>query len=629
MATQEKPKTVSNDSSISRIPVSDRDSPPGEIKSGDTSTAVKKGKTDLEDEKKAKRIPRRVKRVKKDKETEAKEKELEALETADIIKEIDFIPIQEPFTYVRITLNTESNEYVYNIIEPTLSSREKRYHEFLLDTLSRVTLYDENLMSDKKKRDERLTKTLTEDFDSIIDDYGLEMSEESRGKLHYYIIRDFVGYGKVDVIMHDPAVEDVSCDGPEIPVFIYHRELGSVKTNVIYDSDEELESIVVSFAQRCGRIITIAEPVLDATLPDGSRLNATLGREVTTRGSSYTIRKFSEDPLTMVDLLRFNTLDEDMAAHLWLSCQYGESMISAGGTASGKTSTINSIALFIPPANKVISIEDTREINLPHENWIAGVTRGGAEAESEGDIDMYDLLRAALRQRPEYVLVGEVRGKETMTMFQAMATGHTTYSTMHADSVQSIVYRLENPPINIPRVLLNALNLVIIHNQLRVKDKRVRRITELVEIIGIEPLTLEIITNKVFQWVPASDSFSYTGHSKLYEKIMELEGMTAEEVLRERRRRANIIRWMDKYDIRNFRDVSQIVAEYYENSEKIMKYVYRDLGIQPEEEEEEEEEEIPLEGEEGEEGKEGEDLEGEEGLDESEPDIEGEPDGFE
>jgi flagellar protein FlaI len=420
--------------------------------------------------------------------------------------------------------------------------------------------------------------------------------------------------------MNDPAVEDVSCDGPEIPVFIYHRELGSIKTNVVYDSDEELESYVVALAQRCGRTITIAEPVLDATLPDGSRLNSTLGREVTTRGSSYTIRKFSEDPLTMVDLLRFNTLDSDMAAHLWLSCQYGESMISAGGTASGKTSTINSIALFIPPASKVISIEDTREINLPHENWIAGITRGGAEAEGEGDIDMYDLLRAALRQRPEYVIVGEVRGKETMTMFQAMATGHTTYSTMHADSVQSIVYRLENPPINIPRVLLNALNLVIIHSQLRVKDKRVRRITELVEIIGIEPLTLEIITNKVFQWVPASDSFSYTGHSKLYEKIMELEGLTAEEVLRERRQPANIIRWMDNRDIRNFRDVSQIVAEYYEDPEKIMKQVYLDLEIEPEPEiEEEDEEKVDEKEEEGE----GEEIDDDEEMPEVDPEEEG------
>ena len=540
-----------------------------------------------ESEKKEKKFPRRVKRVKKHKEEMDKEKE--KAQISPNIKEIDFIPIQEPFSYVKITLNTETSEYIYNIIEPTLSSREKRFHEFIVETLSNIVEYDHELMSDKKLRDKRLSNQLTEDYNSIVEDYGLDLSEESKGKILYFILRDFVGYGIIDVIMNDPAVEDVSCDGPNIPVFIYHRELGSVKTNVWYDDDEELEGFVVSLAQRCGRTITIAEPVLDATLPDGSRLNMTLGHEVTTRGSSFTIRKFSADPLTIIDLTRFNTLSPEMGAHLWLACQYGESIISAGGTASGKTSTMNAIALFIPPSCKVISIEDTREINLPHENWIAGVTRGGAEAESEGDIDMYDLLRAALRQRPEYVLVGEVRGKETMTMFQAMATGHTTYSTMHADSVQSIVYRLENPPISIPRVLLSALNLVIIHNQLRVKDKRVRRITELVEIIGIEPMTLEIITNKVFQWVPSSDSYQYTGHSRLHEKIMELEDMTAEDVLREVRRRANILRWMDKHDIRNFQDVCQIVAEYYEDPENIMNIVYSDLGLEPEEEEEEEE----------------------------------------
>ncbi len=600
MATQKQPEVESKPTGISSIPA---DPTPDQLPvSGEAELDILTGEGEVKDkvtdtndtekeeetDKPSATMSRLVKRVKKG------EKELTHLENiekdAPHMKEIDLIPIQEPFSYVRISLNTQTNEYIYNIIEPNLTSREKRHHEFVVETMNRVTSYDEDLMVDPKVRNERLSDNLTNDFENIINDYGLDLSEEAIGKIHYYIIRDYVGYSKIDVIMNDPAVEDISCDGPNIPVFIYHRELGSVKTNVVYENDEDLDGFVVSIAQRCGRTITVAEPVLDATLPDGSRINETLGHEITTRGSSYTIRKFSSDPLTMVDLVRFNTLSEEMAAHLWLTCQYGESIISAGGTASGKTSTMNSIALFIPPACKVISIEDTREINLPHENWIAGLTRGSASAEGEGGIDMYDLLRAALRQRPEYVLVGEVRGKETMTMFQAMATGHTTYSTMHADSVQSIVYRLENPPISIPRVLLSALNLVLIHSQLRVKDKRVRRITELVEIIGIEPMTLEIVTNKVFQWEPGTDTFHYTGHSKLHEKIMELEDMTAEEVLREVRRRANIIRWMDKHDIRNFRDVTQIVAEYYENKDMIINEVYQDLGIAVEEEETDEEE---------------------------------------
>jgi flagellar protein FlaI len=503
------------------------------------------------------------------------------------IEEIDLIPILEPHCYVRIILNHDTNEYIYSVIEPDLSKREENALNFIVETLGRVLDYDEKIMQLKKERQAAIEKIMREKTKEIFEDYSMDLDESSKERIEYYIVRDFAGYGKIEVIMRDEAIEDVSCDGPEIPLFLYHREYGSIKSNVNYDTDEELEGFVISLAQRCGRVISIADPVLDATLPDGSRLNCTLGREVTTRGSSYTIRKFTTDPLTMIDLIRFNTLSYEMGAHLWLACQYGESIISAGGTASGKTSTMNAVALFIPPACKVISIEDTREINLPHENWIAGVTRGGAEAENPGDIDMFDLLKAALRQRPEYVLVGEVRGKETMTMFQAMATGHITYSTMHADSVKSIVHRLENPPINIPRVLLNALNLVIIHHILRVRDKtdgklkRVRRVTELVEVVGLEPLTLEIITNRVYQWNPSNDDFQYTGHSRLYEKIMDLEDMTADMVLVEIQRRADILRWMDQNEVRRFHEVASTVAEYYEHPDDVLSRVYKGLGKEP------------------------------------------------
>jgi flagellar protein FlaI len=486
----------------------------------------------------------------------------------------DLFPIEEPFSYVRVTLNKVTNEYLYSVIEPNLTKKEQNMLEFILETLNRILEYKEGeIENEDEKRD-----VLEERINEIIDDYLLDLSGPSKRKIIYYILRDYVGYGKIDVIARDTNVEDVSCDGTAVPIFLYHREYGSIKSNVIYETDEELEGFIVSLAQRCGKTITVADPILDATLPDGSRLNSTLGREITTRGSSYRIRRFKADPLTIVDLVEFNSLSCEMAAHLWLAVQYGESIIFAGGTASGKTSTMNSSSIFIPPSSKVISIEDTREVNLPHENWIAGVTRGGAEAELSSDIDMYDLLRAALRQRPEYVIVGEVRGKETMTMFQAMATGHTTYSTMHADSVKSIVYRLENPPIGIPRVLLNALNLVVIHGQMRVKDKRVRRITQIVEIIGIEPLTLEIITNQVYEWTGAGDTFKYGGHSNLYEKIMDLEDKTAEEVLEELNKRADIIRYLVKEKKRSYLEVWDIVAEYYENPDDIMEMVEEGLS---------------------------------------------------
>ena len=354
----------------------------------------------------------------------------------------------------------------------------------------------------------------------------------------------------------------------------------SIKTNVKYLEARELEDFVIKMAQLSGKSISISRPVLDATLPDGSRLNQTLGTEVTTRGSSFTIRKFKEDPLTISDLVRWRTFSAEMGAHLWLAVQFGESMICSGGTASGKTTTLNAVSHLIPPSAKIITIEDTREMNLPHENWIAGLTRERKGSEESGgkSIDMYALLVAALRQRPEYMLVGEVRGKETMAVFQAMATGQITYSTIHADSVTSIVRRLENPPINIPRILILGLNLIILQAQVRVKNKRTRRIKELVEIIGIDPTTNEIITNTVFKWIPARDEFKYTGHSKLYEKIMDRENMTADEVLEDVKQRAEVIEWMVEKDVRSHRQVASIINEYYREPIKVITRVRKEMA---------------------------------------------------
>ncbi|MDG6225177.1 MAG: type II/IV secretion system ATPase subunit [Candidatus Thermoplasmatota archaeon] len=482
------------------------------------------------------------------------------------------IDLNDRHVRVEIFLNEETSEYIYHSIEPSLAPRQQKVREFLIETLGKSLAYDKEAMETAESKE----KYLHEAVEQIGKDYRStlgELTEDFMDPILYFIRREYIGYGKINSIMMDPGVEDISCDGTGIPVFVYHRDYGSIRTTISFDTDEELEGFVVSLSQRAGKNISVADPILDATLPEGHRLNATFGREVTTRGSSFTIRKFKEDPLTISDLVNFGTISSEMAAHFWMAVQYGESMIFAGGTASGKTATMNAISIYIPTSAKIISIEDTREVNLPHQNWIAGITRGSADSEKSGDIDMYQLLRAALRQRPEYVLVGEVRGKETMTMFQAMATGHVTYSTMHADSVKSIVYRLENPPISIPRVLIQALNLVVIHNQLRVKGKRVRRITELVEIVGIEPTSLEIITNRVYKWEPAGDTFVFGGHSNLYEKIMDQEDMTRDEVVIELNRRAELIDWLVKNNVRQFKDVNTVVSEYYEDADKVIKLI--------------------------------------------------------
>src|SRR5438309_169288 len=283
-------------------------------------------------------------------------------------------------------------------------------------------------------------------------------------------------------------------------------------------------------------------------------------------------------------LEKLGSVSVQMVAYYWVAVECGKSLMVCGSSASEKTATLNSAALFNPPGAKIVSIEYTREINLPHENWIPGVTRSGvgergADGKAGGEIDMYDLVRAALRQRPNYIVVGEVRGKETYTMFQAMATGHPTMSTMHADSVKSMVNRLENPPINTPRILLTALNFVVIQTHARIGDSIVRRIKQVVELVGFEPETNELITNTVYEWDAATDTFVYKGHSFLFDEIMEMKNMTHEEMESEFARRIDIVNYMVQKGMTDFREIAKIVVQYYQYPDETAKRVREEMGL--------------------------------------------------
>ena len=354
----------------------------------------------------------------------------------------------------------------------------------------------------------------------------------------------------------------------------------------MWEDELELEQYIIRMAQRCGKHISIAEPLLDATLMDGSRIVMTLGREVSTKGSTFTIRRFRDEPFTPVDLLEFKTFSSMQIAFFWLAMQYGMSMLFVGGTASGKTTSLNACSLFLPWQHKIVSIEETRELNLPHPNWIPGCTRQGFGGESAGsgvkaagEVDMYDLLRAALRERPEYIIVGEIRGAEAYVLFQAMATGHTTYSTFHADSIQSLVHRLENKPIEIPRVLIPALDGISIQIQTRVGGKRVRRNKGIIEIIGIDPHSHELLTNEAFRWDNTVDEFVFTGKSYIFEKIMMKANLNRVEIMDETKRRQLVIEWCLKKGIRDYKDFARVVAEYYVHPEDVMRQVYEDMQV--------------------------------------------------
>jgi flagellar protein FlaI len=493
-------------------------------------------------------------------------------ELAEGMQQVEFGSILDGRSFVRIAFDPRANRYVYEAIEPPLTGTEREVLEFIRDTLVRT-------LDGRQAQDQDWESYLAEAVERVIVDHSILVDEVSKQRIHYYLQRDFLGYGPIDVLMRDAMIEDISCDGPGIPVYLFHRQYESIKTNVVFEDERALDSFVIRLAQRSGKHISIAEPLLDATLPDTSRLQASLSREVTTRGSSFTIRKFRADPLTPPDLVRLGTLSPEMAAFFWFAMQEGNSIIYAGGTASGKTTTLNAVSQFIPPQKKVVSIEDTREINLQHENWIAGLTRTGfggellANGQPAGSIDMYKLLAAALRQRPEYLLVGEVRGPEALTLFQAMATGHATYSTLHADSVMSAVYRLENPPINVPRLMLQTMDAMAVQVQVRIGNRMVRRIKEVVEIVGVDPETGDLLTNTVFQWDPRKDEQVYLGKSKILERIMEKNNLSTEDIEREWARRTEVLRWMLAKGIRRIDDVASIVGAYYSTPDAVLQRV--------------------------------------------------------
>ncbi len=277
-------------------------------------------------------------------------------------------------------------------------------------------------------------------------------------------------------------------------------------------------------------------------------------------------------------------MSADMVAYMWLAVENGINALIAGSTAAGKTSTLNALSLFIPRESKIVSIEETREINLPHANWIPGVARSGfgeiINDKLVGEIDLFDLMKAALRQRPEYILVGEIRGREAYVLFQAMATGHTTYSTFHADSPKSVIHRLEGKPIDIPRVMLQTLDIVFIQVSAKVGDKRVRRCKQIVEIIDIDPNTKEILSNEVFRWDPVEDSFSYSGKSYVLERIRSQHDLSKEEMTQEVRNRVEVLEWMRKKDIRVFNDVARIISSYTENQGELMEKITKDSKVE-------------------------------------------------
>jgi len=545
-------------------------------------------------------------------------------------REEDRYWVNEPYSFIVIFHSTKENEKKYYVIEPHLNEIETDLKQYLSDKLRAAIKYeregttagdethrrsvietetrellDRYDLYDGPENGRSLGNTLAKRFDldpsaglsgRLVDLLGYEepitgirqlegiqarpepvlleenadiLNEYQVEKLLYYLERDFIGYERIDGIKHDINVEDISCNGYNSPVFVYHSDYEQIISN-IYHGETELDDFVVKLAQRSGKGISKRRPQVDATLPDGSRAQLTLGREVSDHGTNYTIRQFKDVPFTPVDLINWKTFSLDQMAFLWLCIENDKSLIFAGGTASGKTTSLNAVSLFIPSNTKIVSIEDTREVELPQRNWIASVTRPSFTDDDKGDVDEFDLLEAALRQRPDYIVMGEVRGEEGRDLFQVMSTGHTSYSTFHADNVGEVLKRFTTEPINVSKTMFTALDLVSIQSSTRVQGHKVRRNKSLTEINHYDAENDEINVKDVYQWQAETDEFLRIGDSNTLDEIMFDRGWNREELDLEIFKRQVVLAYLIDRGLNTYTQVAATFQAFINDPETIL-----------------------------------------------------------
>ena len=386
------------------------------------------------------------------------------------------------------------------------------------------------------------------------------------------ILRDIIGYGKIDSLIQDDNLEEIMINGINKPIFVYHRQHGMMKTNVEYDDEKELMDLIDSIARQINRRIDQESPILDGRLIDGSRINATIP-PVSADGPSLTIRKFKKDPFTIIDLINSKTISIELTAFLWL-CIDGLGVKSAnaiisGGTSSGKTTTLNALCSFINPKERIITIEDTLELQIPHEHVIKMETRP-ANVENKGELTMNDLVKNSLRQRPDRIIVGEVRADEAITLFTALNTGHSGFGTLHSNDARETITRLTNEPMSVPEIMIQAIDFIIMQNRIYTPSGvSYRRISEVAEVVGIEEGVVQL--NKIFQWNPETDNIDNISiTSKTLSQIANLSGKSLNEIHEEIENRKIVLKHMVDYDIRSVSDVKGVLDLYYKDSEKVL-----------------------------------------------------------
>jgi len=485
-------------------------------------------------------------------------------------KVVDKYPLYEPFAHVAIVQHPKTGEYKYVLDELQLDPLERGVYNRILEILlAEIESPKEEVLDPRR--------FFAEEAKKIVDKYRISLGwlpDVSWYKILYHAERDLVGFGRIDPLMRDPNIEDISCDGVNRPVYIWHRNYESIETNLEFGNDEELDNVVVKLVHMAGKHVSSAFPIVDASLPGKHRLAVCYRREVTPFGTAFSIRKFREDPYSIIDLINLGTFSEEMAAYLWLCLENRASLMVLGGTAAGKTTALNALTCLIKPGSKIITIEETAELNLPHENWVSLIARQsyGLGGSSVGEVTLFDLVRTSMRHRPDVLIVGEVRGQEAYVLFQALATGHGGMCTMHAENLDSAIKRLTSKPMDIAPAYIPLMNIVLsiqrVHLVKGVEKKAYRRVMNVNEIADYEDY------RGVLKWHPTKDEYLQAfDKSMMLSAISERVGASKKELLAEIGRRKDVLHWMRERNIRSYKDVAAIIAEYYARPKQIYEKV--------------------------------------------------------
>jgi len=477
-------------------------------------------------------------------------------------------PLIEPFAYAHIFWDKDNKEVMYKLEEPDLGSNEEKILDILEEGIKELI----NISYLTVKKNETVITYLEKNIKVLIDELGISIDEDSYQKIMYYIYRDFVGLNEIEALMKDYFIEDIECNGVNTPLYVVHRKFRNLRTNIIFKKSDKLSSFVEKLAQKCGKYISYANPILEGALEEGSRVSATYSSDVSSRGASFTIRKFTKEPFTPIQLIDLGSVSPEVLSYLWLLVEYGSNIMVIGGTGSGKSSFLNSIAFFIPPQARVVSIEDTKELNLMHENWLSSIAREQVSSvgkEKYGEVSMFDLLRESFRQRPDYVIVGEIRGKEAYVLFQGASSGHPTMSTMHANSVNAMVKRLETEPINLSPALIESLDVVCVMVQEKEGKKMSRKLKEVVEIVKVDEGGVS--STIPFKWDPASKTFLYKLENYVFEKLFIKHGISKDKLVNEFKLRTALINKMYQNKIFGFEEVQEVINSYYKSKDKVLR----------------------------------------------------------